>query len=64
MCVAYFQAASSSNDSVLHDFIERIYDCKWNWSDDSLSAARDCQTLRRSELSEKLQVAPEVNYCG
>jgi len=63
MCVAYFQAASSSNDSVLHDFIELTYDCKWNWSDDPLSVARDCQTLQGPELSEKLQVAPEVN-CG
>lgn len=56
------ETASSSNDSLVHAYIELMYDCKWNWNNDPLSVARDCRTLRESELSEKLQIAPEVTF--
>jgi hypothetical protein len=46
----------------MHDYMELVYDCKWKWRNDPLNLAEDCGTLRESELSGKLEVAPEVNH--
>lgn len=56
------KTASSNNDTLMHDYIELVYDCKWKWNSDFLHSSRDCGTLQGPELSGKLQVAPEVTF--
>ncbi|XP_069693056.1 metabotropic glutamate receptor 8-like [Periplaneta americana] len=54
--------ASHDNDTLVRDYVEVVYNCKWSQNDDHLSKARDCGTIQERELSSKLQVDPEVTF--
>ncbi|KDR13974.1 Metabotropic glutamate receptor 5 [Zootermopsis nevadensis] len=56
------QTASTNDDTLVHEYMEMMYDCKWGWKNDSQNFAKDCGTLQESELSRKLEVAPEVTF--
>jgi hypothetical protein len=54
--VLCFQNAKHSNYSLLREYVETVYDCKWENNVNSTS----CASLGINQLGNKLQIDPEV----